>query len=281
MLKRIVQSAAWFMAYFMLQNIISVALVVGKVLTSPDLMEQMMESEKMIDVVMNATMATIIPALIISAILYIGIYLIHCKVIHKRLDVFTIDWQKVLFFIGVGGVFNVVANVGVSVISALLPDGWLEALTESTDMVTTGQPLWVLILGTGILIPIMEELTFRYGIHKTLAKHNIVLAYIASSVVFGLMHGNPIQIVYAALFGWLLAYVYTKTDNLWYPIILHAVNNTSSLLLQYFPSTTIYICAVAGGGALLVLFAYRAFPRVKTMLKKDNKNAHSTSEHSI
>ncbi len=263
MLKRIAQAAAWFMAYFMLQNVISVILCVGKLFAVPDLMEQMTDPDKMMELIMNSMMATIIPALIVSSILYIVIYLIHCKVTHKRLDIITVDWTKILFFTGIAGVFNVISNVTVSGLVNLLPDSWVNALTESTGMVTTGQPFWMLVVCTGLLVPVMEELTFRYGIHNTLAKHNLLVAYIVSSVMFGIMHGNPIQIVYAALFGWLLAYVYTKTNNIWYPIIMHAVNNTCSLLTEYFPNLLSYIVVVAGGGALLAVTIYCTCPRVK------------------
>ncbi len=268
MLKRIAQASAWFMAYFILQNVISIVLAVVKIASSPDLLNAFKDPAQMSDVLMDVTMQTVVPALIISAVCYILIYLVHRKIVHKKLDLCTLDWQKALFFVGVGGVINVAVNLTVSLAAAFMPKSWVDALTSSTDMVATGQPFWLLLLGTGLLVPIMEELTFRYGVHKTLAQHNVAFAYVASSIIFGLMHGNPIQIVYAALLGWLLAYVYTKTENIWYPIILHAVNNTSSLLQGIFPSVIMYICVIAGGGAVIALIAYFACPRVRAMFNK-------------
>lgn len=268
MLKRIAQASAWFMAYFMLQNVISIVLAVVKIASSPDLLNAFKDPAKMNDVLTDVLTQTVVPALIISAVCYILIYLVHRKIVHKKLDLCTLDWQKAIFFVGIGGVMNVATNITVSLIAAFMPKSWLDALTSSTDMVSTGQPFWLLLLGTGLLVPIMEELTFRYGMFKTLAQRNVAVAYIASSIIFGLMHGNPIQMVYATLLGLLLAYVYTKTENIWYPIILHAVNNTSSLLQETFPSTLMYIGVIAGGGAVIALISYFACPRVRTMFNK-------------
>lgn len=268
MLKRIAQASAWFMAYFMLQNVISIVLAVVKIASSQDLLNAFKDPAKMNDVLMDVLTQTVVPALIISSVCYILIYLVHRKIVHKKLDLCTLDWQKAIFFVGIGGVMNVATNITVSLIAAFMPKSWVDALTSSTDMVSTGQPFWLLLLGTGLLVPIMEELTFRYGMFKTLAQRNVAVAYIASSIIFGLMHGNPIQMVYATLLGLLLAYVYTKTENIWYPIILHAVNNTSSLLQETFPSTLMYIGVIAGGGAVIALIAYFACPRVRTMFNK-------------
>lgn len=268
MWKRIGQAAIWFAVYFGLQNVISIAMVMGALLMNPSAIPDPSDMNALMNLVLQLTYDTIMPAMIVSALLYCIIYVVHRRVVHKPLDIHTAEWQKLIFFAGLACVVNVMTNLALTFTQALFPPTWMDALEESVGAVSTGQSMWLLVLGTGIMIPIMEELTFRYGIHKTLAQHNLVFAYIASSLIFGLMHGNPIQIVYAGLLGWLLAYVYTKTDNIWYPMIIHMVSNTSSLFANSFPNIVTYAVTVFSVGLVMMLVTYRFCPNVTKMFKK-------------
>ncbi len=80
-----------------------------------------------------------------------------------------------------------------------------------------------------ILPPILEELFFR-GIllHQFLKKYPVWASIIVSAILFGVAHGNPPQIVAGFLGGCLLGWVYFKTNNIWYCILIHFVNNTLS-----------------------------------------------------
>lgn len=268
MWKRIGQASIWFAIYFGLQNIISIICVVAKFLFNPSLMSDLSQPDLLADTIMDITMDIIMPTMIVSALLMILIYIIYKRVTHQSLDLRSIEWQKALFFTGVACVLNVVTNLSVTLVQNIMPSGWVDSLNESIDTVSKGPALWMVILGTGILIPIMEEITFRYGIHKTLSKYSVKLAFVVSSVLFGLMHGNPIQIVYAIIIGLVFAYVYTKTDNLCYPVIMHMVNNISSLLVGYYPSALSYIITVTGLGAAVIIFTYTACPNVRNMFQK-------------
>ena len=96
---------------------------------------------------------------------------------------------------------------------------------------TSGNPL-LAVFATGIMAPIVEEITLRRGIQKGLCKINPTFGIIGASVIFGLMHGNLIQGVFAAIMGVGLGYVYYKTNNLWYSTILHMAVNTSSVIIS-------------------------------------------------
>ena len=52
-----------------------------------------------------------------------------------------------------------------------------------------------------------------------------------SSAIFGIIHGNLVQFIYAFLIGMILSFVYEKFKNIWAPIILHAGANLLSVLL--------------------------------------------------
>ena len=87
------------------------------------------------------------------------------------------------------------------------------------------------IITTCIGAPLAEELLFRGLIHRRLRKVlNVVPAMIISSLLFGIIHGNIIQAIYATLIGLICAFVYEKFKNLWAPIILHAAANSFAVI---------------------------------------------------
>jgi len=62
----------------------------------------------------------------------------------------------------------------------------------------------------------------------------LYMAIIISSVLFGLIHMIPLQIVAAAFMGMALGWIYYKTKSLWFVIIIHAINNALAFVaMQY------------------------------------------------
>lgn len=84
-----------------------------------------------------------------------------------------------------------------------------------------------------ICIPILEELVYRGIIAgQMLVWHGQTAAVFVSALLFGAMHFNIVQFLYAFLVGLALAYVYTKTNKLWIVIIAHAFTNLAVILWQ-------------------------------------------------
>lgn len=89
----------------------------------------------------------------------------------------------------------------------------------------------------GILAPIVEEFCFRKFLIDRIVKYGELLAIVTSGLMFGLFHGNFAQAVFAAFIGAFFAYIYVRTGNVWYTILLHAtVNLTTSIGSMYFIS---------------------------------------------
>lgn len=86
-------------------------------------------------------------------------------------------------------------------------------------------PVWLIFIGIVIIAPIFEELIFRKLMIDRLSVYGDKMAIIFSSVAFGLMHGNLYQFFYAALLGALFGYVYTRTGNIKYTMIMHMIVN--------------------------------------------------------
>lgn len=90
-------------------------------------------------------------------------------------------------------------------------------------------PLQLICLG--ILIPICEELVFRGLLFKRLrSQGNFLQAALYSSLVFGLLHVNLVQMLYGFLLGIMLAYVYEKFGSVKAPIVAHISMNIFSVL---------------------------------------------------
>jgi membrane protease YdiL (CAAX protease family) len=57
------------------------------------------------------------------------------------------------------------------------------------------------------------------------------VAVLLSSLIFGLLHANPIGIIYATLFGILLGFIAVKFNSILPAIICHIAFNATSLSL--------------------------------------------------
>ncbi len=124
--------------------------------------------------------------------------------------------SEALMFIG-----NVIGQFLNSIIGIFIGND----VTNSIDELINNSPIWLVFLVTVIIAPIIEELMFRKFMIDRLSRYGDLLAVIISSVGFGLFHGNFYQFFYAAMLGFILGYIYTKTRNVKYPILMHMIIN--------------------------------------------------------
>lgn len=93
----------------------------------------------------------------------------------------------------------------------------------------------VQIICLGILTPISEELVFRGLLFKRLRETSAYLqAAVYSAVVFGLMHGNLVQMLFGFIMGMMLSYLYEKYGSVKAPIAAHITINLLSVLATKF-----------------------------------------------
>ncbi len=94
---------------------------------------------------------------------------------------------------------------------------------------------WSMILTLVVIAPIAEELLCRGIVLEAVrAKRGVWAACFTSAIFFGVLHMHPTVMVNAIVIGLILSYLYIRTNSLFAPIILHAVNNTLALLLVWF-----------------------------------------------
>lgn len=95
------------------------------------------------------------------------------------------------------------------------------AAMESAAIQATGISLYLYV---SILGPIAEELLFRGLVLRILKPWGKQAAIFISALVFGLFHGNLIQIPFAFAVGLVLGYVAVEHSIIW-AIVLHIFNN--------------------------------------------------------
>lgn len=100
---------------------------------------------------------------------------------------------------------------------------------EDASMVSTTifMAFYAVILG-----PIVEELIYRGFVLVTLKNYGKILAIFVSAFLFGIMHGNIPQAVFAIFVGVVLGYV-TIEYSIWWAILLHIINNGLSDIMYY------------------------------------------------
>ena len=135
-----------------------------------------------------------------------------------------------------------------------LPNYWNMQLTNKSSILSefyemftelmkqmTGGPLWSSFLVVAIFAPIFEEWLCRGMVLRgLLTKMKPGWAIVVSALFFAVIHANPWQALNAFLIGLVMGYVYYKTGSLILTMIIHFVNNGTSVILSNIESLKDY-----------------------------------------
>ncbi len=171
-----------------------------------------------------------------------------------------------LIFVGFGGCL--LANY-VTVFIRALGEGFgiysnytaLEDPSSTLDIV-------MIFICSSIIPPLVEEFAMRGVLLQSLRKYGNTFAILASALMFGIFHGNAVQIPFAFLCGLVIGYAVVATESLWTGVIIHALMNAmssiSSALVYYFDeytsNTFFFIGSAIGiiaGIVALIIYATR------------------------
>lgn len=87
-------------------------------------------------------------------------------------------------------------------------------------------PFWVGIIIYGFFSPLAEEIVFRGLVYNRFRRqYSGITAVVASSLLFGLYHGNMIQTLYGTVLGIIIAVLYERYGSFLVPVFLHSVAN--------------------------------------------------------
>ena len=132
-------------------------------------------------------------------------------------------------------VAGILISVLYSVVMSLLH---VQAVGNAEQLVRLlgATPLGVAVafVSVSVIAPIAEESVFRGVIFTSLRESwGEGWAIVASGILFGAIHLDPLVMIPTALLGMLLARVYSSTRSLWASIACHATYNAVSLGLAF------------------------------------------------
>ena len=133
-------------------------------------------------------------------------------------------WVSALFMaLGLGYIFNFLGVFLDSFISIFtgVPAGDMNPVMDALDALTPG-----MVIYTCLVAPFMEELLFRGVLLRKARRFGD-----RTAVMFGLMHGNLNQFLYAVVIGLILGYVAVRTNRIFYNVLLHMAVNSFSMML--------------------------------------------------
>lgn len=135
---------------------------------------------------------------------------------------------------------------------------------------------FVLQFITIALVPAFcEEFLFRGVILSNLMPYGKATAIIISSVLFGLMHSNFYQFLYTVAAGILLGAIYVMTDSIWCSVLVHMINNSTSIfqsaIYERFDEGTAFWIVSAFDGVILLLGFVSAIYLIAKYGKKTKK----------
>ncbi len=165
----------------------------------------------------------------------------------KRDELFSkpLEWKKILKLIPISLVARVLLVLAIAVLAVVIMVFFNQDIGELIDSGVDYQ-WWAFDQGVGIervfgflsfviFGPINEELLNRVVILGYLQKfYSERTSIIYSSIIFALAHLHPGLYISSFILGIVLAWVYIKWKNLWYPIILHMLINLHPFIIAYF-----------------------------------------------
>ena len=96
----------------------------------------------------------------------------------------------------------------------------------------------LLIMALAVAAPLIEEVIFRGMIFYDLKQIMPVFpVIIIQGLLFGIYHFNIVQFIYASFLGIMFGLVYSWTQNLWIPVILHFSNNIMAVIAAKQPGS--------------------------------------------
>lgn len=205
----------------------------------------------------DSDMGELVQQIVFSVLMFTVPYIIVTAISKQKVkDLIQIKWKKPiktipLIMMGLGAAM--VINLLVSQFVTLLESYGIDTSAPSLEMPQgiVGAALYVFVLTA---VPaVVEEFAFRGLVLGSLKKYGSGYAIIISAVLFGLMHGNIVQIPFATLLGLVMGYVAVATGSIIPCVIIHFLNNlmagVEEVVARYSGETArivaVYSCFIA------------------------------------
>ncbi|MEE0945803.1 MAG: type II CAAX endopeptidase family protein [Acutalibacteraceae bacterium] len=189
------------------------------------------------DILNDSTIMQVVQVLL-SSFAFILSYIIYVKLekeniskisSFKKADRPDLVVPYVLVGLGVCGLSNFLTSMAGAVFQSLGFEYELDLMENPTNLFG----VILVFISTAITPALVEEFAIRGAVMGNLRKYGDGFAIITSAFIFGIMHGNFVQIPFAFIMGLFFGFAVIKTGTIWTAIIIHFINNFISVVLDY------------------------------------------------
>ncbi len=188
---------------------------------------------------------------IISNVIAIFLCIFLAVVFRKKRPLEAIDvdlsFNKKPLVLGACAFLGIFGQIAILFILNIIPfpESWTKLLEENNSQITNSSA-FMQIIAVAIMAPLAEEIVFRAGIQGSL-KQGMPrwVAIVIASLIFGVMHGNPIGIIYASALGILMGWIYSKFNSIIPSMVFHLAFNSMSLILSLLEGIPFIICIIS------------------------------------
>jgi len=225
---------AQFLVTFVYMFFASISVAGKYALGNYDLTDPLVFNQYM-DEVTQLLLEASMPITILTGLLTVGIiclvFLCRKKKLAKELSFRKISGGTALSAALMGFGFNYVLGL----LFLFLPEEWIASYAEASDAAFTGE-FWIIAVAIVIMAPLVEEIVFRGLIYTRLKKGMpVAAAAVITAVWFGVMHGHPLWIAYAALFGLVMIWIFERTKSLFGSMAFHFGYNLLAAISMALP----------------------------------------------
>ena len=191
----------------------------------------------------NAQLAEPAPESTLNFVYYLVNFLSICGIFHRFLRASLVaGWRDLWNFVQ-AVILGCVAYQAASFVMDFLVERLLPGFVNVNDAAISqlaGSNYTLMLIGVVFLVPLAEEMLYRGLIFRNLWQDSKVAAYLVSMAAFAAVHvlgylGTEDLTTLLVCFiqylpaGLCLAWTYTKADNLFAPVVVHAIVNAVAI----------------------------------------------------
>ena|GEM_PF-1809946 len=247
-LRAIGKSLCYFMVYFTLQGIATGAALVFKI---PEMIKNgvfdafkdggpLTQKEKtdFINSFLNAIVDVTMPAMIVSAVLTILLYILSSRLKGRKFSEEVRLGKPSLIALPAVILFGASINILISyALSLLESQGSMKHFFEDYENATSFLNVEISVisvLAVAVFGPIVEEILFRGYIYGSFREAfsgkvtKVIIPMIIQGVVFAFAHGSVIGLIYTFPLGIIMALILDRFDSLYMSMAFHMAFNATS-----------------------------------------------------
>ena len=202
----------------------------------------------------NATLITLISN-VLFVLIVVVVFLIRKKNFFAETGILKPDPRFIIPAALAGFSANIIMVLILTVIP--FPESWWSAYDTSSAAVGNTDVITVLAVVIGA--PVAEEILFRGLIFTRVSRgFGVIAGGVVSSLVFGLMHGQIIWMIYTFILGILLSVVFYKTRSLIFTMITHLTFNITGYIVEEVKIWMVIMSVIALAASLFAIFFFSA-----------------------